>query len=407
MQDRPLTVTDVAPGAGEANSTIRQASATSPQTATDAIINSYAGRSMPVDHLRTFVTPEMNFATRTIKAGAPVRPLIYSKHTLPDFPIVSNGASYDIYDYVSRNRVAGLLVMKDDEVLLEHYDLGIEASTRWLSMSMAKSFSTTLIGAAIQDGYIKSVDDPLVNYLPEFSGTAYEGVSVKTLMQMTSGVRWSDDQTDAQSERRKLLELQVAQQPGAIMRYMAERPRAATPGTQWTYSTGDTHVVGALVKAATGKWLSDYLSEKIWSRLGMEADGAWWLEAPGGLEVAGSGMFATLRDYARFGRFILDDGVIDGERVLPEGWMRAAGAPREINGQRVDYGYMWWIVPGADGSLDDGAFTARGIFGQLMYINPKHRVICAVLSARSKPPTMVNPAVADNAFFNAVVKALA
>jgi CubicO group peptidase (beta-lactamase class C family) len=274
-------------------------------------------------------------------------------------------------------------------------------------MSMAKSFSTTLVGAAIQDGYIQSVDDPLTRYLPEFSGTAFEGVSVKTLMQMTSGVRWSDDQTDAQSERRKLLELQVAQQPGAIMRYMAERPRAAAPGTQWCYSTGDTHVVGALVKAATGKWLSDYLSEKIWSRLGMEADGAWWLEAPGGLEVAGSGMFATLRDYARFGRFILDDGVIDGERVLPEGWMRAAGAAREINGQRVDYGYMWWIVPGADGSLDDGAFTARGIFGQLMYINPKHRVICAVLSARSKPPTMVNPAVADNAFFNAVVKALA
>ncbi len=391
-----MTVTDVTPGAGEAN-----------RIATDAIVRSYAGKSMPIDHLRTFITPEMNFATRTIKAGAPVRPLTYSKHTLPDFPIVSNGASYDIYDYVSRNRVAGILVMKDDKVLLEHYDLGIEASTRWLSMSMAKSFSTTLIGAAIQDGYIKSVDDPLVTYLPEFSGTAYEDVSVKTLMQMTSGVRWSDDQTDAQSERRKMLELQVGQEPGAIMRYMAERPRAAAPGTQWCYSTGDTHVVGALVKAATGKWLSDYLSEKIWSKLGMEADGCWWLEAPGGLEVAGSGMFATLRDYARFGRFILDDGVIDGERVLPEGWMRAAGAAREINGQRVDYGYMWWIVPGADGSLDDGAFTARGIFGQLIYINPKHRVICAVLSARSKPPTMVNPAVADNAFFNALVKALA
>jgi hypothetical protein len=160
MQDRPLTVTDVAPGAGEANSTIRQASATSPQTATDAIINSYAGRSMPIDHLRTFVTPEMNFATRTIKAGAPVRPLTYGKRTLPDFPIVSTAGTFDIYDYVSRNRVAGLLVMKNDEVLLEHYDLGINAATRWLSMSMAKSFSTTLVGAAIQDGYIKSVDDP-------------------------------------------------------------------------------------------------------------------------------------------------------------------------------------------------------------------------------------------------------
>jgi CubicO group peptidase (beta-lactamase class C family) len=395
----------VAPGAGEANSTIRQASATSPQTATDAIINSYAGRSMPIDHLRTFVTPEMNFATRTIKAGAPVRPLTYGKRTLPDFPIVSTAGTFDIYDYVSRNRVAGLLVMKNDEVLLEHYDLGINAATCWLSMSMAKSFSTTLVGAAIQDGYIQSVDDPLTRYLPEFAGSAYEGVSVKTLIQMTSGLCWSDDQTDANSERRKMLALQVGQEPGAVMRYMAERPRAAAPGTQWTYSTGDTHVVGALVKAATGKWLSDYLSEKIWSRLGMEADGAWWLEAPGGLEVAGSGLFATLRDYARFGRFILDDGVIDGTRVLPEGWVREAGSSRQINGQRVDYGYMWWIVPAPDGTLDDGAFVARGIFGQMLYINPKQRVICVVLSARSKPTTL-NAPILDNDFFNAVVKAL-
>jgi CubicO group peptidase (beta-lactamase class C family) len=372
----------------------------------DAIVRSYAGKSMPIEHQRTFVTPEMNFATRTVKAGAPVRPLTYSDRSLPDFPIVSNGATYDIYDYVSRNRISGLLVMKDDEVRLEHYDLGITEHTRWLSMSMAKSFSTTLVGAAIQDGFIKSVDEPLTTYLPEFNGTAFDGVTVKTLMQMTSGVKWSDDQTDANSERRQMLEIQIAQQSGAVMRYMAERPRAAPPGTQFCYSTGDTHVVGALIKAATGKWLSDYLSEKIWSKLGVEQDGAWWLEAPGGLEVAGSGLFATLRDYARFGRFILDDGVIDGERILPVGWVREAGSARQISGKRVDYGYMWWIVPNADGSLDDGAFTARGIFGQLMYINPKHRVICVVLGARSKPPTMINPAVSDNAFFNALVEAV-
>lgn len=396
----------MAPGAGEASSTIRETSATSPQNATDAIVNSYAGRSMPIDHLRTFVTPGMNFATRTIKAGAPVRPLAYANRTLPDFPIVCGTGTADIYDYVSRNRVAGILVMKDDEVLLEHYDLGIDAGTRWLSMSMAKSFSTTLVGAAIHDGYIASVDDPLVKYLPDFAGSAFEGVSVKTLMQMTSGVQWNDDQTDANSERRKMLALQVAQEPGAIMRYMAERPRAAAPGTQWTYSTGDTHVVGALVKAATGKWLSDYLSEKIWSRLGMEADAAWWLEAPDGLEIAGSGMFATMRDYARFGRFMMDDGVIDGTRVLPEGWVREAGASRQINGQRVDYGYMWWIVPAPDGTLDDGAFVARGIFGQMLYINPKHRIVCVVMSARSKPTTM-NAPILDNDFFNALVEALA
>lgn len=370
----------------------------------DAMIGTYAGKLMPRHHLRTFHTIGLAFPTRVVRAGAPVRPLRRGTRALPDFPIVSGGETYDITDYVARNRIAGLMVMKDDEVLLEHYDLGIDAATRWLSMSMAKSVATTLVGAAIQDKLIGGVDDALTDYLPGLKGSALDGVTIKTLMQMTSGLRWSDAQTDPQSERRAMLALQLDQQPGAIMRYMAERPRDAEPGTAWKYSTGDTHVVGALLKAATGQWLSDYLSKKIWSRLGMEADAAWWLESDGGLEVAGSGLFATMRDYARFARFILADGVIDGDRVLPEGWMREAGAARVIGGQRVNYGYMWWPVPAADGSLDDGAFSARGIFGQFIYINPKHRVISVVLSARPKPQG--GACVLDNDFWNALVTAL-
>jgi CubicO group peptidase (beta-lactamase class C family) len=375
-----------------------------PLSDTDAMIGTYAGRLMPRHHLRTFHTPGLAFPTRTVRAGAPVRPLRYAARALPDFTFRSRGETHDITDYVARNRIAGLMVMKDDAVLLEHYDLGIDAATHWLSMSMAKSVSTTLVGAAIQDGLIGGVDDALTDYLPDLKGSAFDGVTIRTLMQMTSGLRWSDAQTDPHSERRAMLAMQLGQQPGAIMRYMAERPRAAEPGTQWTYSTGDTHVVGALLKAATGRWLSDYLSEKIWSKLGMEADATWWLEAKDGLEVAGSGLFATMRDYARFARFILDDGVIDGMRVLPEGWMREAGAARVIGGKHVNYGYMWWPVPAADGSLDDGAFSARGIFGQFIYINPKHRVISVVLSARPKPQG--GACVLDNDFWNAVVGAL-
>ena len=370
----------------------------------EAIVNSYAGRQMPNRHLEMFRDPGTTFATRTIRAGAKVRPLNYSDRPLPDFPIPSGGKVHDIYDYVAHNRIAGLMVMQNDQVLLEHYDLGITPATRWLSMSMAKSIATTLVGAAVQDGLIGSIDDPLTRYLPQLAGSAYEVVSIKALMQMTSGVQWDDTQTDPHSERRHMLQLQIDQKPGAIIDYMASRPRVAPPGTAWKYSTGDTHLVGALVHAATGKWLSDYLSEKIWSKLGMEADAAWWLEAKDGLEVAGSGMFATMRDYARFGRFILGDGTIDGERVLPEGWMRDAGAARQIGGARLDYGYMWWPVPAPDGSLDDGAYSARGIFGQYIYINPKHNIISVVLSARSKPK--FSEAVADNDFWNAAVAAL-
>jgi CubicO group peptidase (beta-lactamase class C family) len=200
---------------------------------------------------------------------------------------------------------------------------------------------------------------------------------------MTSGVHWDDTHTDPGSERRKMLELQIAQQPGSILRFLATLPRVAEPGTRWNYSTGETHIVGALLRSATGRWLSDYLQDKIWSPCGMEEAATWWLESPEGLEVAGSGFAATLRDYARLGLFMMRDGIIDGRRVLPPGWAQESGASREIGGQRTDYGYMWWTVPAMDGSLADGAYGARGIFGQYIYVNPREDVVIAVLSARA------------------------
>lgn len=369
------------------------------------MVDVYSGRLMPDEQVRVFGQTERAFATRAVRRGAAVRALGGAPAAgLPEFPILANGTTYDLYDYMSRNRVAGLLVMQDDALVHEQYELGITAATRWLSMSMAKSVSTTLVGAAIRDGYIASVEDPLTRYLPELSGSGYDGVSIRALMQMTSGVQWDDTHTNPASERRRMLDLQIAQQPGAIMRYMAGLPRTSPPGTSWNYSTGETHVVGALVRAATGKWLADYLSERIWSRIGTEADAAWWLESPGGLEVAGSGLCATLRDYARFGRFILEGGVIDGEAVLPEGWTAEATSARDIGGQRLDYGYMWWAVPARDGSLADGAFSARGIFGQYIYLNPARRIQIVVLSARSKPKGA--EAILDNDFFNSVVEAI-
>ncbi|WP_232476101.1 serine hydrolase domain-containing protein [Flavisphingomonas formosensis] len=377
---------------------------TRPGAAQASAIDLYAGTLMPDEMVQAFASAERLFATRPIARGGAVRPIARAATMIEDLPVRAEGQVYDLYDYVSRNRVAGLAILKGGVLLAEHYDLGIDAGTRWLSMSMAKSVATTLVGAAIQDGHIGSVDDPLTRYLPALAGTAYEPVSIRALMQMSSGVDWDDTHTDPQSHRRRMLDLQVAQREGAILDYVASCTRIAPPGTRWNYSTGETHVVGALVRAATGRWLSDYLSERIWSRLGMEADAHWWLEAPGGLEVAGSGMSATLRDYARFGLFMLGGGTIDGERVLPEGWTAEAGAPRMIGGSLVDYGYMWWAVPSRDGSRADGAYSARGIFGQYIYLNPALDLAIVVLSARSKPKGA--EAILDNAFFNSVAEAL-
>lgn len=370
----------------------------------DGMRHVYAGKLLPDALVEAFRTPNRPFATRSVRRGSKVRPLEAGTPLRGDLEIPSGAACYDFVDYVSRNRVTAVLVLNDGRVALEQYQAGNRPDTRWLSMSVAKSISTTLIGAAIQDGFIRSVEEPVTRYLPQLAGSGYDRVSIRDILQMTSGVRWDDTHTDPASERRTMLELQLSQQAGSILGYIAGRPRAAAPGTVWNYSTGETHIVGALLHAAVGRWLSDYLSERIWARAGMEAEASWWLEAPGGLEVAGSGFAATLRDYGRLGLFVMEGGVVDGVRILPDGWMKDAGTPRDLCGNRLEYGYMWWPVAGPDGGFADGAYSARGIFGQYLYINPARRVVIVVWSARAKPKGA--EVIADNDFFNAVVAAL-
>ena len=369
-----------------------------------AIRSAYAGLLLPEAQVQLFQAADRIFPTRIIARGQRVHPLPSAPRSLTGMRIASRGTEFDLYDYISRNRVAGLLVIKNRGVALEHYDLGNGPATRWVSMSMAKSISTTLIGIAVRDGFISSVDAPLTDYLPQLAGSGYADASIRHLLQMTSGVRWDDTHTDPDSDRRHMLELQIGQQPATILHYVASRPRIATPGTVWNYSTGETHIVGALLHAAVGRWLSDYLSERIWAPFGMESDAAWWLESPQGLEVAGAGISATLRDYGRFGLFMLGNGTIDGRRLLPDDWIREATAPRPFNGGQLDYGYMWWPVPAPDGSFTQGAFSARGIFGQYTYVNPAEDIVIVVLSARSKPKGA--EVIADNDFFNAVVETL-
>jgi CubicO group peptidase (beta-lactamase class C family) len=200
-----------------------------------------------------------------------------------------------------------------------------------------------------------------------------------------------------------MLDLQIAQRPGSILALMASLPRAAPPGTRWNYSTGETHVVGALVRAATGRPVADYLSDRIWSRFGMEEDARWWLEAPDGLEVGGSGLTATLRDYGRFGLFLLGGGQAGGERILPDNWVAEASRPQTVGGERIDYGYMVWPVSDAAGAINEDAFEAVGIFGQHVYVNPSERLVIVIWSALPKPLT--TPPVDDYDFFAALAAA--
>jgi len=364
----------------------------------------YDGALMPGIQVNTFRNIDRLFATGAVRQGGKVLPLPAAQKPLENFKFESNGKPYDLYDYVSLNRVSGLLVIKDGKIAHENYQLGNTEDTRWMSMSVVKSITATLVGAAIQDGHIKSIDDLIVQYLPELKGSAYDGVSVRNLLQMASGVGWNETYTDPKSDRRRMLEVQNAQTPGGVLALMAKRPRAAEPGARWNYSTGETHVAGALVRAAVGKPVSQYLSERIWSKVGMESDATWWLESPDGLEVGGSGLSATLRDYGRFGLFLLNDGVAGDERILPEGWIEEAGSPKTIDGKQVDYGYMLWPIPESKGTPNEGAFEARGIFGQHVYMNPRENVVIVVWGALPKPQGMAP--IKDNDFFAAAVEAL-
>lgn len=346
---------------------------------------SYDGALSPDLAVHTFRNIHRLFPSRTISRSASPRPLPPAPRPLGPVAFSVNGRVQTLDDYVRANRVAGLLVLVDGAVALERYEFGNSPRTRWMSMSVAKSVTSTLIGAAIRDGHIRSVHDSVTRYVPALRGSAYDGVSVRDVLTMSSGVRWDETYTDPASDRRRLLEAQLAQQPGAALAVMAKLPRAAPPGTRHNYSTGETQVAGEIVRGAVGKPLARYLAERIWGPAGMESDATWWLDSPDGVEIGGSGISATLRDYARFGQFILEDGVANGTRLLPEGWVREATQPVTLRGgQAIPYGYLWWTAMTASGRRD-GAFSAEGIHGQSIYVNPAARVVIVTWGAQPRP----------------------
>jgi len=285
------------------------------------------------------------------------------------------GKAWDVASYMAAMRTSGVLVLKDGEVVLERYGLDRARDDRWTSFSVAKSVTSILVGAAIQDGYIKSLEDPVSAYIPQMKGGAYDGVSVRDLVTMTSGVKWNEDYSDQNSDVAKV-GLSILE-PGVnpVVSYMRKLPREAPAGEKFVYKTGETDLAGVLVSQAVGKPMSQYLSEKLWGPYGMEQD-AIWVDDVAGHERGGCCMSMTLRDYARIGQFMLDDGVIDAKRVLPEGWVADSTAQHvkfPEGSTNTGYGYFWWLIP--------NGYEASGIFGQNIIIYPKERLVIAINSA--------------------------
>lgn len=364
----------------------------------------YDGVLTPGMAVNTFRNIDRLFPVRTVPHASKPLPLPSAATPFTNVRFSDSGKRYDLNDYLELNRVTGLLVLKDGHIKLERYRLGNTERTRWMSMSIAKSITSTLIGAAVQQGKIASLADPVTRYVPSLAGSAYDGVSIRDVLMMSSGVRWNETYTNPASDRRRLLEAQISLLPGSALAVMKALPRAARPGTANNYNTGETQVAAEILRSAVGQPLSTYLHERIWSRVGMEADANWWLDSPDGIEIGGSGFSATLRDYGRFGLFVLNGGRAAGEGILPANWIREATTPKVLRGGKpLDYGYLWWTGT-TPASKRDGAFSAEGIHGQFLYVNPVEKIVIVVWSAQPKP--LGGAIINDWAFFEAVSAAL-
>jgi CubicO group peptidase (beta-lactamase class C family) len=333
------------------------------------------------------------YASRPVAAGQVVRALPAGKPLDVAFTVA--GVTYDVDAFMRDNRVFGLLVLKDGQVRAEKYAHGLKSTDRWTSYSVVKSMTSTLVGAALKEGKIRNLDEPVTNYVRALKGTGYEGVTIRQALNMSTGVRWDENYLDPNADINALVRLLAERRAGGLTRYVATSPKAWEPDRKFDYNTGATHVLGEVVAAATGQRLSSYLSEKVWRPAGMEADAAW--TSDGGQEFAGCCLNARLRDFGRFGLFAMNDfRGADGVSIVPDGWLQEArkGSPASSG-----YGYQWWIT-------SEKAFSAIGVFGQMIFIDPDQKLVVVLLSAFPTPSERAY-AARSRAFVAAVSAAVA
>jgi CubicO group peptidase (beta-lactamase class C family) len=271
--------------------------------------------------------------------------------------------------------IAGVMVLQRGHIRLQRYAAGFGPEQRWTSFSVAKSVTSTLLGIALQQGYIHGMGDTLDTYIPELRRSAYAKVTVEQLLTMTSGVRWNEDYADAHSDVAQMYDGACVDGQAHVLSYLLKQPRQWPAGTHWNYNTAETDLLGILVQRATHRSLAAYLSQTVWQPYGMADDAYWIKDECDGSDTGGSGLSATLADYARLGQFMLEGGRIDGKPVIASAWLQGA-VRRQANVDEPDrgYGYLWWTDT-------DGSYAAVGIFGQMVYVDPARQLVIAQVAA--------------------------
>jgi len=338
------------------------------------------------------------FDHRTVRRNGPIYRIPYQKKSLPETYTYAGSRHY-LTQWITKTTTTGMIVVHDGKIAFERYFHGNHAKTPWISWSLSHPIVSTLVGFAMEEGLIRSVSDLVIDYVPALKGTGYDGVTLKDVLQMTSGVAFDENTgiffSDINRLRRSLA-------LGATMDdVVAARHRDRPPGTQNHITGIDTQVLAMVLREATGQTLTAYMEEKLWSRIGVEADADWLVDGSG-MELAFWGLNALLRDYARFGLLYLNDGKnFRAQQILPAHWIRASvtpdrprhmpGAGHPASSHPYGYGYHWWLPEPADGH-----YCAIGEYGQFIYIHPRGRVVIVKISADTHWNQPVNDVIHES-----------
>lgn len=354
---------------------------------TPTMINARANMFYSGLNYLTFQHLDTMFATRKVQAGAKTWEISSAPVSI-EGKFEFKGASYELEDFLEKTATNALLVIKDGRIVQEIYRNGSDEKTKFISFSMAKSFLSTLIGIALDEGKIKSLDDKVTDYLPEMKGSGYENPTIRDLLRMRSGVDWLEVyEFGSDTQLTQVHDNSLVAYKYRWCDYAARESKpGGKPGEKFNYSTLDTSVLGCILEHAVGTTGSRYMSEKLWIPAGMEDDAYWIMDGPEsvGREFYGAGFNATLHDYGRFGLLMLNQGKVDGKQIVPVNWVKEstvpdAGYEPTSEGDMLGYQYQWWTVPDSD------AYLAIGLHNQFIYIDPENQTVIVKLSHTPGP----------------------
>lgn len=328
----------------------------------------------------TFQNIASIFHTAPVKAGGEVVNFASGQNPL-NFTYEFGGETIAAQDALERTFTNALLILKDGKIVHETYRNFTGPQTSFLSMSMAKSITSILIGAALEDGLIKSLDEQVTAYVPELKNSSFDGATIRHLLLMRSGVDRQDNyQPDSASDFARLREEIMVLNCRRSVEEAFITKRADEPGKTYRYSTLNTNILGWVLEKATGKPLNDYMSERLWKPLGAEADGFFLTDgpAPVGRPTNGMGFNATARDYARLGQMMLNNGRAGSRQIISANWVRESTVPVYPEPVAADqdqgYQYQWWTL------VNSNAYMAIGLQGQFIYVDPDTRTVVVKLS---------------------------